>query len=275
MPYFKISGMGKESNRKRTKRYKAKDETAAKLMAETEGTIVEAIEYEKPEPATDRQINYAKDLGLSFPPDININEMSNLISKKVDDDRDAPNWLLEYVLNIFPEENDLSITKYIGIENLFGRLINKYSEEKNYKSLVTILLYSIINESKNYNWTKPFNEIADILVIENLAQELSANQQVINSIKRYNTRDYVSLGELINDEGYESFSNAKRTNAYLISKKVLKENALISSVEKQYSDDKNSIRPKISKKAVSQNKGCLVTLILFISTVILFLLNVP
>jgi len=275
MPYYKITGIGKESNRKRTKRYKAKDETAAKLMAETDGTMVETIEFEKPEPATDRQLSYARDLGLSFPSDININEMSNLISKKVDNDRDSPSWLSEYVLNIFPEENGLSITKYIGIENLFGRLIKKYSEEKNYKSLVTILLYSIINENKNYDWSKPFNEIADKSVIENLAQKLSENQQVINSIKRYNTRDYVSLGELINDEGYESFSNIKRTNAYLISKNVLKENNIISSIEKQFSYDRNSIEPKKSKKAVTQNKGCLVSFILFISTIILFLLNVP
>ncbi len=141
MPYYKIIGIGKESNRKRTKRYKAKDESAAKLMAETDGTIVESIEYEKPESATARQLSYAKDLGLSFPSDIDINEMSNLISKKVDDDRDTPLWLLEYVLNIFPEENGLSITKYIGIENLFGRLINRYSEEKN---IEVLLLYCFI-----------------------------------------------------------------------------------------------------------------------------------
>jgi len=191
-------------------------------MAETDGTIVESVEYEKSEPATDRQISYAQDLGLSFPPGININEMSNLISKKVDDDRDAPSWLLEYILKIFPEENGLSITNYIGIENLFVRLIHKYSSENNYKGLITLLLCSIINEEQNYNWSKSFNELADINIVENLADELSNNQQVISSIKRYSTRDFVSLGEFINDEGYESISNIKRTNAYLISKKTVK-----------------------------------------------------
>jgi len=136
------------------------------------------------------------------------------------------------------------------------------------------LLYSIINEDRNYNWTKSFNELADDKVVENFAQELSENQQVINSITRYNTRDYVSLGEFINDEGYESISNVKRTNAYLISKKLLKENAIISSIEKNYNYNRNNIGAKISKKTVSQNKCCLVIIILFTSTIILFLLNV-
>lgn len=275
MPYYQIIGIGKETNRKRTKRYKAKDEFAAKLMAESDGTIVEKVDFEKPEPATERQIGYAKDLGLSFPPDININELSHLISKKVDDDRDSSPWLQDYILNIYPEENGLAITKYIGIENLFSYLIRKYTDENNYRELVKILIYSIINCYGNFNWSKPFNELADAKVVEKIAEKLSENQQVINSVKRYSIRDYVSLGEFVNDEGYVSMGNIKRTNAYLITKDLLKENNLITATNSDTSYNKsNTTRSENNrvKKDLSHKQGCLGSIVLIISIVILIML---
>lgn len=266
MPYYQIIGIGKDTNRKRTKRYKAKDKIAAKLMAECDGTIVEKIEYEKPELATERQITYAKDLGLSFPTDINVNEMSNLISKKVADDRDSPSWFLDYVLNIIPEENGLTITKYVGIENLFSQLIRRYDTENNYRELVKILIYSIINDNGNNNWSKPFNELADTKAVEKIAEKLSENPQVINSIKRYSTRDFVSLGEFIDDEGYVSMGNIKRTNAYLITNNLLKENNLISTKKSDANSNlNNTIRSNNNrvKNNLSQKQGCLGSILLF------------
>lgn len=264
MPFYKISGIGKETNRKRTKRYKAKDEITAKLLAQEEGTIVENIEFEKPEPATERQIKYANDLGLTFPSDININEMSNLISKKVDEDKDAPSWLLSYVLNILPEENGLIITKYIGTKNLFAILINKHSSESNYKELAKILCYSILNDNHNYNWSKPFKEMANSTVIENISELLSKNQQVINSIKRYEPHDYIFLGKSINDDGYESLNNIDRTNAYQITKNLLSENKLLGVKQFRNKSDNNISNSKVAHK----KQGCLGSIII----VVLFIL---
>ena len=70
---------------------------------------------------------------------------------------------------------------------------------------------------------------------------------MLNSIKRYTSRDYVTLGEIINDEGFESLGNIKRTNAYLISKASLQEKELISNRMVNKVKQNESNKPKIKR----------------------------
>lgn len=266
MPYYQVKGVGKETNRKRTKRYKAKDEEHARSLAEKDGTNVETILVESPSPATERQISYAKDLNLIFPPDINIDEMGHLISKKVEEDKDSPQWLQEHALNLYPEENGLAITKYIGLTKLIGFLIYKFTEEGNFVELMKLLIYSIINNETKSNWRVPFINLANHNDVQSLAETLINDNQVITSVKRYNSRDFISFGEYTDKEGYINNGGSKRTNAYQITKKILIEKGILSNFT--YSplnklSSKNIITP--------ENKGCLGSIL---SLIIIFSLIV-
>ena len=83
MPDFEIRGKGRDTGRKRKRVYSAPDEATAKRLAEDDGTLIEAIVEIPPEPATDRQLTYAKDLGISIPPDVSKADLSDLISLTV------------------------------------------------------------------------------------------------------------------------------------------------------------------------------------------------
>ncbi len=270
MPYFEVKGFGKESNRKRTKRYKAKDEDHARTLAEKDGTSVETITLERPSPATERQISYAKDLNLIFPSDINVEEMSHLISKKVEEEKDAPQWLQEYALNLYPEENGLAITKYVGLKRLIGFLIYKFTEEKNFVELIIILVYSLINNETKSNWRIPFSNLANHNEVQSIAEILVNDKQVVASIKRYNSEDFVSFGEYTDKEGFINYGGSKRTNAYQITKKLLIEKDLLP-VSNYSSANNTSVQNNIAtvnnisysnKKVSSKNKGCLGSLII-------------
>lgn len=215
MPFFDVASIGKQTNRKRTKRYKAKDEGHARLLAENDGTVIESITKSIPTPATEKQLKYARDLGLSFPEEINLDEMRHLISRKVDDDLQAPLWLQEWALAQFPEENGIAITKYIGLRSLFGFLLYKYGEDNDSKALVTLFVYSVINDFLNTKWTTPFDKLAEEGVVASIAEQLWRNQQVIRSIRRYSNQELVSpFGEYTDSEGFTRFGASKRTIGY-------------------------------------------------------------
>ena len=86
MPQFQVVGIGKITGRKRKRIYEAEDIDSAIMMAADDGTIVEVGKTEiLPEPpATERQIEYAKDLGIKIPKNTDIKELSFMISAAVD-----------------------------------------------------------------------------------------------------------------------------------------------------------------------------------------------
>jgi hypothetical protein len=228
MPFFDVVGIGKQTNRKRTKRYKAKGEEHARLLAENDGTVIESITKSIPSPATERQLNYARDLDLSFPENINVEEMSHLISRKVDDDLETPLWLQEWALAQFPEESGLAITKYVGIRTLFGFLIYKYGEDNDLKALVTLFVYSVINDFLNTKWTIPFDRLAEEGVVASIAEELWRNQKVVGSIRRYSNKELVSpFGEYTDSEGFTRVGASMRTIGYQTVKDYLIKRGLI------------------------------------------------
>lgn len=93
MPRYEIVGVGRETGRKRTHVFTAKNQEDAIMMASSEGTIVDTgktvqLPEPPPEPATERQVSYAKSLGVNFHDDISKDDMSILIAEAVEK-RDA------------------------------------------------------------------------------------------------------------------------------------------------------------------------------------------
>lgn len=88
MPRYEIVGYGRETGRKRVRIYEAKNEEDAIMMAASEGTIVDTqkIKILPDMPATENQIEYAKDLDIKIPKNATKKELTKLISLAVDED---------------------------------------------------------------------------------------------------------------------------------------------------------------------------------------------
>ena len=82
MPRFQLTGIGRETLRKRVKIYDADDLEHALQLASNAGTIVEVNKTKiLPDPsATEKQIRYATELGLRFPNSISKKDMIDLLS---------------------------------------------------------------------------------------------------------------------------------------------------------------------------------------------------
>ena len=86
MPRYEVVGFGRETGRKRVRIYEAKNKEDAIMMAASEGTIVDMskIRILPESPATEPQLEYAKNLGIKLPKNATKSELTKLISQAVE-----------------------------------------------------------------------------------------------------------------------------------------------------------------------------------------------
>lgn len=83
MSQFRILGLSK-SGRAIDRTFDAETLGGARRQAERAGLVVETVERLPPTPATDRQLAYARDLGITIPESPTLEQMQGLISWAVD-----------------------------------------------------------------------------------------------------------------------------------------------------------------------------------------------
>ena len=217
MPLYEVKGKGKDTGRKRKRTYSAANELEAKRLAEVDGTLVDEITEMPPEPPTERQLDYAKDLGISIPANASKDDVSDLISLKVDRDRPAT----ERHKN-FGRMYNLEFSDFIGKKRLFSRIqfaLSASGREKELLSWFTFRVYrGLFYGSENAPISKP-----DDPIIEEIAEELVTDEKVIKSVRRYNGSDLIWFGTWTSPDGYVHTGGSKRTEAYKQVSSMLKE----------------------------------------------------
>ena len=88
MPRYEVVGFGRETGRKRIRIYEAKNIEDVVMMAASEGTIVDMskIRILPESPATEQQLEYAKNLGIKIPKNATKRELTKLISQAVEEE---------------------------------------------------------------------------------------------------------------------------------------------------------------------------------------------
>ncbi|TLF47289.1 hypothetical protein FEI13_16125 [Halomonas urmiana] len=242
MPRYEVTGVGKDSGRKRRKKYSAIDENAASAAAEKDGTTVEAVTELPPEPPTERQMEYAISLGLTIPADVTKNEISDLISLAQDDDSLATPLTREAASRF-----GIELTQYTGEKNATETIWHHLSRAGKERELLTWLAYNTyldITGSRNSQ-----NRQLDDPVFSEIASELENDASIISSAQRQNV-------------------DRRRTKAYkaaaqLVRKKTEAKSAPESSTrgDKPKHDKQASPRetppPRPSIKTPGQRQGCL------------------
>lgn len=199
-------------------------------------------------PATEKQIKYARDLGLKFPKDITTEEMSQLLDKHLSKDEPSPYWLMEYMNNF-----NLGVTKYLGRRNAYNWIWNHFKETNNDLELGIWFTYQICRHEMKKSWDDPNNSGINRDKIQNIAQQLIDNPKMLASIKRYNGDDLNEFGEYKNPDSSYSIGGSKRTAAYNVAKDLIKHEIGIINQDKRTSKSRKSMR-----KTTSSNTGCLV-----------------
>jgi hypothetical protein len=177
MPDFEIVGKCKDTGRKRQRIYTAENESEARSKAEADGTIIESIRELPPEPATERQLSYAKDLGISIPSNPTKNEMIYLISKAVDPPASKTQM---YCLN----EHGIQLDKYTfeSIEKVVATL-DKELQQVN-RELARWYMYSVIRYLTKGNWNTPDKSGVSKEQSYVMADKIIAQADVLKSLLR-------------------------------------------------------------------------------------------
>lgn len=217
MPKFEVLGKGKDTGRKRRKIYGASSAAEATRLAESDGTIVDEINELPPAPPTERQIDYARDLGITIPPDATKNDVSDLISIKVDNDK--PSTIRH---RSFAKLYGLETTEYIGKKVLFDQIkyvLDKPGRERDLASWFTYRVYrGLVKGADNAPIKGP-----DDAIMQKIGGMLAQDQSVIRSIRRYGGREIIWFGEFTAPSGRVYNGGSKRTIAYNAASSALKE----------------------------------------------------
>jgi len=261
MPDFEIIGKGKNTGRTRQRTYLAENESDARLKAEADGTIVESIRELPPEPATERQLSYAKDLGISIPPNPTKNQMTYLISKAVDPPASKAQM---YCLN----EHGIQLDKYTfeSIERVVSSL-DKELQNVN-RELARWYIYSVIRYLTKGSWDTPDRSGISNEQAYAMADKMIAQADVLKSLLReleYPDRRYNLV----------SFSSEQLGGELSIRTKVFS-SARIIVTEELGIQSQTRERPQRSAPPPKEKKtGCFGTLIViaFILLIMAFIFN--
>lgn len=217
MPGYEVIGKGKDTGRRRRRIYRSSSESGARKLAEEDGTIVEKINELPPDPPTERQLDYARDLGIFVPPNATKNDVSDLISIKVDNDK--PSTARH---RSFARLYGLKPTEYIGKKQLFDQIkyvLDKPGREKELASWFVYRVYRGLVKGADDAPIKGPNDT----ILQIIGEKFALEQSVINSIRRYQGREIIWFGEFTAPSGRVYSGGSKRTIAYKAAWSALEE----------------------------------------------------
>ena len=215
MPYFRVNGKAAESKNPRNRQYLAKSATEAQSQAEKDGIVVASVEEIAAQPATERQLAYAADLGIVIPDGITKDEISDLISIKTSDDE--PSTARH---RAFAESFGLEPTKYIGKKLLFDGIWTTLKQSDRQLELLQWFTFRVYRQLVNGSLGSPIDSPFNPVILE-VAQELSKDDKALGSIKRYEGRSLIRFGELSAPDGSTYNGGSTRTIGYKEASRLL------------------------------------------------------
>jgi hypothetical protein len=225
MRNYEVIGYGRDTGRKRRKVYLARDEEHAINKAADDGTIVEKVTLIPPEGATERQIAYAKNLGLDFPDDITKVEMSDLLDRHLSSDKPVTARHIGFAEHFLVEASP-----YVGKRKLFDRIKIELDRNGREHELARWFAYRVCRElcdGKDHPLVAgPVSEI-----IAKVANELIKDESVMKSIRRYEGRELIWFGEWTAPDGTLHHGGSNRTMGYKRASALLKDHLQLAQPE--------------------------------------------
>lgn len=209
---YRVKGKHNETHRTRTKVIDALSSDNALSIAINELNLLEPIEIEfiPPSPATERQLAYAKDLGINIPDNATLDDMCTLISNIVDyDDYSKPSQgLID-----FAEGRKLIFNPYVGKKQLYNIVFyNLPLEDQAAFFCFSVYRWLVDDRQANLDCS-PHKEL-----FYSFAKEHLENKSFIQSLNRYEGKDLRFFGKLRRyniDNTYNEFNGGStNTMAY-------------------------------------------------------------
>lgn len=265
MAEFEVRGIGRETNRKRKTVYRAYNEDEARQLAEADGTIVESIQMLPDEAATEAQVSYARDLGISIPENATKDELCDLLSCHLEHDK-----LATERHKSFAKAYQVHHTRFVGKRALFNMIFAALQARGRERELVGWFVYRVYRELVHGATDAPIMG-PDDPVIRTVVDELVTDEAVLNSIRRYAGSDLIWFGEWTAPDSSVHRGGSNRTVAYKRTSRLLRDKLHLQT---QSSPAPAHISPGIMRGSANTNSRSyryVILLIVGALIVILFL----
>jgi hypothetical protein len=235
-------------------------------MAEDAGMVIEKVERLPEDPPSDRQLWYAKELGIPIPPDATMAEVSNLIDYYKDHDEPADDELRN-----FGRKYGIIFTQYMGRKNLHQHIWN-CSEVQNIAWFVYCLYKDLLPKRAPQVATGP-----DHPVIQEIADLVRSDKQVVDSILRYSGADLAFFGQRTRMDGVVEQGGSNRTIAYERVSQLLRSKTELQMDHSLWRTSSSgsslssspSLSYPVNKSKAPTPKGCMSTLLLMFAAVLI------
>jgi hypothetical protein len=217
MPSFEVTGRGRESGRPRKRAYVAISESLARQLAEDDGTIVDGISELPSEPPTERQVHYARSLGIKIPGGASSLELSDLIFLKVDGDMPSSEQERDLARNY-----GIEVTKFIGKASIFDRIQTVLVSSGREMELVAWFTFRVYRDLVNHVDAGPIQD-PGYVVVKEISEKVVGEEKIIKSIRRYEGRELVRFGRWTAPDGQCDEGGSRRTAAFIEVSSMLKE----------------------------------------------------
>lgn len=174
-----------------------------------------------PEPPTDRQWAYARDLGISIPANVTKEELSDLIDARIQKDKPpAPQF------QVFAKRFGVVVTQYVGKKSLFDRLFTHLTRPGREQDMTAWFVFRVYRELVRGRADARIPGPDDPQV-RDIAKLLVDDKSVIRSIRRYEGRDLVWFGESTSLDGTVHYGGSNQTIAYKRASSLLQEKGCV------------------------------------------------
>lgn len=211
MQRYEVKGKSKQGGRRRTRVFSADSEDVARLFADADGMTVEQIEElppEPPVPPTERQLAYAKDLGIQIPENATLEEVSALLTLRLDHDKPATERH-----KAFAARYGIPDQKLIGKKALFDQIYAAVMQPGREKDLLAWFAFRVYRSLVKGVMNVPIGG-PEHSTIQEVAAACVGDQTVLKSIRRYAGRELIWFGEFVSPDGISHQGASTKTIAY-------------------------------------------------------------
>lgn len=208
---------------------------------------------------TERQLNYARDLGIIIESGATRMEVSDMISAKVDKDKIATDRHLG-----FANYYNIECTKHIGKKALFNKIHADLVARGEKKDIISWFTYRVYRNIVHGGNDGPIDHPRH-RVIQEIAASLVNHDTIIKSIQKYDGEKLIWFGSYTSPGGNIYYGGSNRTTAYKLASSALHQRL---DLEKYSKTDKKppkfgNIQNNYNKKSDIPNQalGCGVMII--------------
>lgn len=242
MRRYQISGTGTSTGRKRKRVYSATSEEHARELATADETAVDIIEELPPEPPSESQLSFAAELGIALPPGVGKHDVSALISRHTQRDKEptARHWG-------FAASYGVEANQHVGKKMLFDTIHASLTHPGREHELVEWFTFRVYRELVKGADSALLDSPKSPLFTA-IAHELAADGKVVESVRRYDGQQLIWFGNWTSPDGREHQGGSKRTTAYKRVADLLRARVEIPAKAAPSTSTPKTLRPSESKQ---------------------------